>query len=483
VNAPERSSTNRNLAVALGCLAAGSAALYGATYLPVGPSPFAPPVGLRLTTYPVLFVIYFVAVYVLWRERNRAHSRVLIGLVLGSAVVFRVLVLSGPAPLNNDAWRYLWEGRVLVEGLNPYAAPPGAAVYEGLRAELAQAGDPLFSQLPPRLNRVRSVYGPLATALFTVPHLCPLDRILTLRLMAALCDVGTAFVLAGLLRRLGRAPALALIYAWNPMCLSSFPDRGQIDAPMTLLIALAAYLVVLRRPAWAGVAFGAALLIKLSPLWLVFPFLRLDRARFGAPLGAVLALGALPFAAAGPGSLSGFREFGVYWHNTDSLFGLLAAALEPLHNLLPPNRLARLIVTVAAPAYALWRSLRGDASHPEWLFHTGAAISAAGILLSPVVHPWYTACLLAFLAVTPSPGLLLLTAATMSWFMRFWRPGAGSLGALLVERLGPYEDPWRWPAYLPVYSALIYEWLRSRAALRSRPGDARRGDHSCARES
>jgi len=457
-------SSNKPLALALGCLAVGSAALYGATYVPFGPHPSAPPIGLRLVTYPVLYLTYFAAVYVVWRERERAHGRLLSGLVLGSALLFRGLVLSGPAPLNNDAWRYLWEGRVVTEGFNPYAAPPGDPVYDGLRAKLQQAGDPLFSRLPPRLNRVRSVYGPLATGLFVIPHLTPLDRILCLRLIATLFDVGTVLVLMALLRGLGRASALALIYAWNPVCLSSFADRAQVDAPMTFLIALAVYLLLRDRPGWAGVAFGAALLTKLSPLWLVFPLLRLGRVRFAAPLVALMALGALPFLLAGSGSLSGFREFSLHWHNTDSLFAVLLWLLAPLRGTVSPDRLARFIVTVAAPAYALWRTFRKGGADADWLLRTCAAIAAAGLLLSPVVHPWYTAHLLVFLVFAPSPGLLLLSAGTMSWFLRFWQPPAGSLGARIVARLAAYQDPWRWPAYVPVYALLIWERVRRRGA-------------------
>ncbi len=459
---PETGLTHKHLVLTLGCLAAGSAALYGATYVPVGPAPLAPSIGLRLTTYPLLFAIYFTAAYLIWRSREAADSRQLVALVGGSAVLFRLLVLSGPAPLNNDAWRYLWEGRVIAEGLNPYAGPPDAAVYDDLRAKLTEADDPLLKCLPPALNGVRSVYGPVATGLFAVPQLLPFDRIGSLRVMATVFDLGTVLVLMALLRRLGRAPALALMYAWNPMCLSSFPDRAQIDAPLTFFIALTVYLILCHRPAWAGVAFGAALLTKISPLWLIFPLLRVGRARFGATLAGVLAVGVLPFVAAGPGALSGFHDFSLYWHNTDSLFALLLLAFEPLRGLISPDRVARLTVTVAAPTYALWRTCRGDASEPEWLFRTGAAVAAASLLLSPVVHPWYTAHLLVFLVVAPSPGLLLLTAGTMSWFVRFWQPPAGSAGARLIERLQPYSDPWRWPAYLPTYVLLLYQWLKDR---------------------
>jgi len=453
----------------LALLGVASAALYVILYPRSAAMPYGPPVGFRLVVYPALFLLYFAAVWLVWWGRDQVGTRAIAALVASAGIVFRGVVLSAPIANNSDTWRYLWEGRVVLEGLNPYAAPPNDRVYDGLRRQLAQAHDPIPQQLVPSLNRVRSVYGPLATGLFVVPHLLPFDRIWSMRLITTLFDLGTVFLLMAVLRALGRAPALALVYAWSPVCVGSFADRAQIDGPMTFFLALAAYLICLRKPGWAGVAFGAALLVKVAPLYLALPFLRLGRKRFGATLVLMALAGAIPFALAGPGSLSGFRDFSRYWQNTDSIFSLLLLALQPLKGFLPPDATARLIVLVAAPVYAVWRTLQGERADLEWLLKACATIATAGILLSPVVHPWYTTHLLAFVVFTPNPGMLLLPLATMSWFMRFWRPPAGSVGGALVEWLKPYPDPWRWVAYPPVYALLIYTWVKERLS-RVKPG-------------
>jgi hypothetical protein len=231
---------------------------------------------------------------------------------------------------------------------------------------------------------------------------------------------------------------------------------------MTFFLALALYLMVARRPAWSGVAFGAALLVKLAPLWLALPFLRVGRQRFGVALAAVLAVGAIPYVAVGPESLSGYRDFARYWHNTDSLFSVLLICLGPLKGILEPETAARALVLLAAPAYALWRTLRGEPTDGRWLLAACAAIATSGILLSPVVHPWYTAHVVLFVAGVPNPGMLLLSLATMSWFMRFWHPVGGTAAARLVSWLQRYPDPWRWPAYIPVYVLLARSWWRGR---------------------
>jgi hypothetical protein len=235
-----------------------------------------------------------------------------------------------------------------------------------------------------------------------------------------------------------------------------------MDAPMVFLVALAAWLMCARRPAWSGIALAAALLVKVSPLLLVLPFARVGRARFAVPLAAVVAVGLAPFALAGGGSLAGFQAFGRYWHNMDSIHALVVAALVPFRSVLNVAMAARLIVVLTAAGYAVWRTFRGAAADAAWLLETCACISGAAILLSPVVHPWYTAYMLIFLCFAPNPGLLLLTCASMAWFLSFWAPAPGSVWARLLHASGRHREPWRWIAYPPVYALLTWTWLRAR---------------------
>jgi len=444
-------------------LGVASAILWAALYLPVGPRGHLPAAfEARFAAYPLLFAAYFLACFIAWTRREQLTSAgTTIGVILG-ALAFRLLVLSAPVIENGDNWRYLWEGRVVLEGMNPYAAPPDGPRYAGLRRKLDRAGDDLFGHLLPSTNSVRSVYGPVATGLFVVPSLLPFDRISTLRVLLTCFDLGTVLVIMAWLRSLGRPPVLALVYAWNPVCLNAFADRAQIDGAMVFLLALAGWLACTRRPTWAGVAFGVALLVKVSPLLVALPFIRAGRARFAAPLAAVLALGAIPFVMAGPGSLSGFGEFAARWHNIDSIHGLVLLALEPLSRVVDVAPIARGLVMLAAWVYAIWRTLSGSGLGAQWLLEACAAIAGAGLLLSPVVHPWYTTNLVVFLCFAPNAGLLLLPCATMSWFVRFWVPPAGSLARTMLIAGRGYYEPWRWVAYPPVYALLFWEWWRGR---------------------
>ena len=57
-----------------------------------------------------------------WRFCRRAT----IWLVLGVAVAMRVMTLVAPPLLSSDIYRYVWDGRVQLAGINPYRYVPDA---------------------------------------------------------------------------------------------------------------------------------------------------------------------------------------------------------------------------------------------------------------------------------------------------------------------------------------------------------------------
>ena len=67
-------------------------------------------------------------------RRGRLPPRT-IWLVLGVAVAMRVLTLTAPPVLSSDLYRYVWDGRVQLAGINPYRYLPVADELAFLRDE------------------------------------------------------------------------------------------------------------------------------------------------------------------------------------------------------------------------------------------------------------------------------------------------------------------------------------------------------------
>lgn len=437
-------------------------ALYGWTYGVFGRQG-APGAWLRLQVYPLLFLVYSGLVWMVCRRHEGpGRERLSLTVMLVGAVVVRGTVLSGMAPHNGDVDRYQWEGLVLLKGFNPYAAPPKSAVYDGVRAWLDETGDDLYTRKWTRYAGIRTVYGPVATGLFTLPWLFPGRRTRVWRSLMVLFDLATVLVLVSLAGVLERRPLVVLTYAWSPIAVNAFADRGQLDAVLVLFVVLSALFAVRAKPVLAGVSFAAAVSTKLSPLPLLLPLLRVGGLRLGGAFLTSSVLAVLPFAGAGSAGLRGLSTFARRWETCDSLFPLARTALAQIPSVTAPAAGARYLVTLALLGYAVWLTLSGSASAPGWLVNRMTRIAAAMIWLSPVTFPWYVTTMLALVALRPQTSLLALATVPMLWYIRFVHVPASTWYHHLVEVWGGRDEPWRVPAYGTVAALLLRDRLNRR---------------------
>ena len=70
-------------------------------------------------------IIFAGAVFHVWQWRDKGHlwSRRTLLFILGVAVLLRALPLFS-LPHSTDIYRYIWDGRVQADGINPYAISP-----------------------------------------------------------------------------------------------------------------------------------------------------------------------------------------------------------------------------------------------------------------------------------------------------------------------------------------------------------------------
>jgi hypothetical protein len=256
-----------------------------------------------------------------------------IRVVLLFAVLYRLVLLPSQPIQEIDFYRYLWDGRVCLHGLNPYRYAP-AQVERGREepdapADLAALGrlsteSPAVHTIFERVHHrdVPTVYPPAAQAVFAAAAaLTPADsplpvHVLVLKtLLLLLFDLATVFLLAALLHRLGLPPAWCAAYGWCPLVLKEVVNSGHLDSLAVFFTIRALYALVAagknRRPALvstaAFAALGVAILAKSYPVILLpvvaaFAAARL-RGRVLLPLAAcaaVAAAGYLPVCGAAP---------------------------------------------------------------------------------------------------------------------------------------------------------------------------------------
>jgi len=110
--------------------------------------------GAFLVLFSLAFLAYGCGTLAAYHLRNRLG----VGMIIAVGLVARVILLPTSPSLSTDAYRYVWDARVAMAGVDPYAYPPTAPEIAGLRD----------SSIYPKLNHPtwQTVYPPPAQAFF-----------------------------------------------------------------------------------------------------------------------------------------------------------------------------------------------------------------------------------------------------------------------------------------------------------------------------
>jgi alpha-1,6-mannosyltransferase len=332
-----------------------------------------------------------------------------IWLVLGVAVVMRVMTLVAPPLLSTDIYRYVWDGRVQLAGINPYRYVPEAPEVAFLRDDAVY----------PQINRgdyARTVYAPTAEMVFALAAAVT-PGVLGMKLMMLGFDVLAIIALVPLLRIADRDPAELLIYAWLPLPVWEFAGNAHIDAVATGLLALALLLAVRRRAVWTGIVLAAATLTKFLPAVVLPAFWRPNDWRLPIAFIAALCALYLPYLSVGWnvfGFLGGYAsEEGFASGHGFFVLQLIDAVVEL------PDWVSRLYIALAlgvmgvlGASFAFGPPLPTKPGARVRVQAHQAVILGAAVLVAVSPHyPWYFTWLAPLACLAPLPSVLWMLAA------------------------------------------------------------------------
>lgn len=353
----------------------------------------------------------------------------LLGLFMRAAMFFSTPVL------EDDSYRYLWDGAVIAQGVDPYKYTPAEASpsqvfgesasetrgpdLERLKA-LADANPEAYSRI--NYPYVSTIYPPLAQAAFVMAHWIDPFGLTGWRFVLLLSDIATFFLLLSVLRAYGRPIAWASLYWWNPLVILQAFGAGHMDILVLPFLLLALLVAKSSRVGLASLALAGGVAVKIWPI-LLFPFLVRPVLRrpakamlYSILFGVAVLVLLLPQVLHVLSPEAGLNAYASDWRTHAFIFAILEDAV--FASLETPGQVARLSVAALIITLTGFLVLR-YADDVDRLPSLCAIASAALIFLSPTGYPWYFIWLAPLLPFLPRLGLIALFALAPLYWFRF----------------------------------------------------------------
>ncbi|OWY20670.1 hypothetical protein C7N43_00275 [Sphingobacteriales bacterium UPWRP_1] len=351
--------------------------------------------------FAVLFALYG-GIYLL--VQTPAQYR----FALAAALVYRALLLFCIPNLSDDFYRFTWDGRLLLHGINPFAALPIDYVNQTLPAPPG-IDCTLYEQLNSPLYY--TVYPPVCQAVFYLAALLfPASTGSAVAVMKGcllLFETGTLLLMPRLLKTLHLPEKRTLLYALNPPVVAEITGNLHFEGALIFFLLAWVYgLQVSRKTNMPALFFGLAVCSKLLPL-LFLPLLprRLGltkTVRFTLIATLVIATCFLPFFEPKT-AVALFNSTGLYFGRFEfnaSIYYLLRAAgyaltgyntIQTTGKLLAATIFAAILVLACTEKRANTKNLLQAMLFALFIYFA----------LSTTIHPWYITTLVALCVFTP----------------------------------------------------------------------------------
>jgi hypothetical protein len=326
------------------------------------------------------------------------------------AFVFRAIFILGIPNLSQDFYRFLWDGRIILEGFNPYLFTPESFIVNG-EFPVTQAQE-LYAGMGNLSASHYTNYPPLNQLCFVIAGLFAgksiLGSAMVLRLIIIAADFGTLHFGQKLLEKLKLPVYNIFWYILNPFIIIELTGNLHFEGVMIFFLIWALYLLHSKKWKLAAVVFACSVSIKLIPLLFLPLFYKwftkketstksnkIKLLAFYAIIGATTMLLFLPFYTSQ--FLNNYAEtVGLWFQNFEFNASLYYVAREIGYSFTGYNEIAiigtitAIVVFLFVVAMALYRR---NSSITQLITAMLFALSFY-YFTATTVHPWYIATLL-----------------------------------------------------------------------------------------
>lgn len=345
------------------------------------------PAWVYILLYTIAFAIYAYAAGRLVPSLPVPRPNLALLLILGGAVLFRLAVVFAPPRLSTDILLYVWDGRLINHGINPYHWAPNALPLRFLR-------DDVWNQM--EYKSYQSIYMPVSQGVFACANAVFGNNPVGYKFLYMLFDFGVIGLLLVILKRLGRPLTQIIWYAWCPLPITEVSLAGHQDI-VGVFFLLAAFALAMRggkTVPWVALLLAASVMTKGFSLLLIPLFVRVHGRAFAVWAACALLYLGLPLWVFLPEFLHGMHQYLENVHVNSGLFGWvnLGLSLVTKHWHYP---ITEKLSDAALLGVTYWSVRRPVDTYAE-LLRRSLIVLGVTLLVIPTLFPWYLLWTLAF---------------------------------------------------------------------------------------
>ena len=374
-----------------------------------------------------------------------------------SGTLFRLMLLFAEPNLSQDFYRFIWDGQLINNGINPYLHLPKDLIIESGKI-MYNAGE-LVSGMGSLSASNYSNYPPLNQLIFALSTWMSgksiVGSILVMRTTIILSDLGILYFGRKLLQKLNRSTHLIFWYFLNPMVILELTGNLHFEGVMLFFFIWSIYLLFQQKWLLAAIIYALSISIKLVPLLFLPLFLKYFGIKksllFYGVVGTTLVLLLFPFYS--PEFAHNYiQTVGLWFSNFEfnaGLYNLIKKVAvnfnaKPWELIKDYGKITPIIVIAAVALFTFVRNNKKVST----LLTSMLWVLTVYYFLSATVHPWYIIFLL-----------------VLCLFTEFRFPIVWSFSVILsywaYSNEGFKENYWLLAIeYIAVYGFMIYEILR-----------------------
>jgi len=353
---------------------------------------------------PLLYVGLFVFAYLVIKSSG-FYFRILVV----ASVLFRLLFLFAIPNLSQDFYRFIWDGQMILSGLNPYLSTPDYQMELGALTNFPNQLE-LYHGMGSLSASNYTNYPPLNQLCFVIANLFPghsiLNSIVGMRILIIGADLGTLYFGKKLLEKLNIPSGRIFWYILNPFIIIELTGNLHFEGVMVFFFVWSLYLLHCRKWLISAIILACSISIKLIPIMflpLFFKWFKKENGKvnfkklikFYSVVGVTLILFFIPFFSME--FITNYsKTIGLWFGNFEFNGSIYYLAREIGYAITGYNEIA--IITKIFPLISLSIILYFSffrATHTITELATSMLLTLSCYLfLSTTVHPWYLTTLI-----------------------------------------------------------------------------------------